>query len=147
RFLLQGLHLLRREGILVHDRSTSHKSHVRANRKRTTRGPPEAGMRSARLPRWLSLTLVTPCSSCARPLPWLVCLSHSHSTLAFTICFSTFLLIFINWRSLLFCSSSTCDDVIRLRRDVWSHPGTFDYLAFLYFSIFCLYWLWSLFSF
>lgn len=69
-----------------------------------------------------------------------------HSTLAFTICFSTFLLIFINWHSLLFCSSSTCDDVITLRHDVFSHPNTLDYLAFLYFSVFCLYWLWSLFS-
>jgi hypothetical protein len=73
----------------------------------------------------------------------LACLS---STLAFTICFSSFLLLFVNWHSLLFCDSS-CDDVVGFRSDVFSHPSTLEYLVFTYFAVFCVYWLWNLLSF
>jgi len=67
--------------------------------------------------------------------------------LAFTIIFSTFLLLFINWHALLLCSHSHCTDGVELRNDVFSSPTTFDVLVFMYFAVFCLYWLWNFFSF
>jgi len=69
-------------------------------------------------------------------------------TLAFTICFSSFLLLFINWHALLFCSSSSsCDDVVRLRSNVFSSPTTGDVVVFIYFALFALYWCWTVLGF
>lgn len=49
------------------------------------------------------------------------CISVSlpSSTLAFTICFSSFLLLFVNWHSILFCDSN-CDDIVGFRSDAFS---------------------------
>ena len=69
-------------------------------------------------------------------------------TLAFTICFSTFLLLFIQWNSLLFCSNNEeCDDVVGLRQHVFSQPTTGDIVVFIYFGVFCLFWCWNFLSF
>jgi len=66
------------------------------------------------------------------------------STLAFTICFSTFLLLFVQWRTLFFCSTdSTCDAILGLRSGVFTSPSTGDVVVFIYFTLFCLYLLWN----
>ncbi len=75
------------------------------------------------------------------------CLSAC-STLAFTICFSSFLLLFVKWSSMFFCSSNeSCEDILGLRSGVFSSPSTGDVVVFIYFALFCLYWLWHCFSF
>lgn len=49
-------------------------------------------------------------SLCAPPL----------STLAFTISFSTFLLLFVNWHAFFFCDSGDCDAIVSFRAQVFT---------------------------
>jgi hypothetical protein len=70
----------------------------------------------------------------------------SLSTLAFTICFSTFLLLFVNWHSLVFCTAE-CEEAVGFSNGIFTAPTSFEILVFLYFGVFCLYWAWNLLSF
>jgi hypothetical protein len=70
-------------------------------------------------------------------------------TLAFTISFSSFLLLYIRWHLIFTCSSSQeCENFIR--SDVLEElkrPSAGQALVIIYFSIFSIYWLWNLLSF
>ncbi len=75
------------------------------------------------------------------------CRSPIRRTLAFTIGFSTFLLLFVNWTEVLKCQNAdSCASVKPLRPDALLHASFGDVIVFLYFLIFSLYWVWNLFS-
>ncbi len=60
--------------------------------------------------------------------------------LAFTVCFSTFLLLFVNWGRVVRCGADECSGIIR--EGVLSSPTFGESIVVAYFAIFCVYWLW-----
>lgn len=80
---------------------------------------------------------------------WCIVLTRVASllTLAFTILFSSFLLLFVNWYGLVNCSSETfahrrCEDVIRGWADLQTELGLWDLTVLAYFTVFSVYWGW-----
>ena len=67
-------------------------------------------------------------------------------SLLFTIWFSTWLFIGINWSVLLQCNSELeCIDISILRfNQVWNQPTIWDIIILVYFFVFHLYWIWNL---
>eukprot|EP00466_Bigelowiella_natans_P012701 jgi/Bigna1/46687/estExt_Genewise1.C_60190 len=61
--------------------------------------------------------------------------------LAFTICFSTFLLLFVDWSAVVECHQSSCDRLIRA--NALSNLNFGGVIVVLYFIIFSVYWLWN----
>ncbi|GAB5361906.1 hypothetical protein AAMO2058_000753100 [Amorphochlora amoebiformis] len=60
--------------------------------------------------------------------------------LAFTICFSAFLFLFVDWAAVFRCGHEECK---LIRPNVLDSFAFGEVLVVLYFSIFSLYWLWS----
>lgn len=77
-------------------------------------------------------------------------------TLGFTIGFSTFLLLFVNWTNLFLCSSASlhfkgspgeegpCSKAQIVRNEVFADITLFELVVMCYFGIFAVYWLWNL---
>jgi hypothetical protein len=71
-------------------------------------------------------------------------------TVAFTIIFSCFLLVFIDWVALFSCKDDkecSAENLKYLRSNVFDPPTPGEALVGVYFSIFSLYWLWNFASF
>jgi autophagy-related protein 9 len=69
-------------------------------------------------------------------------------TLGFTVCFSTFLLLFVDWPALIHCSSvASCANVQVVRSNVFEHTNVAEGIIIAYFLIFSMYWFWNLVSF
>ena len=79
-------------------------------------------------------------------------------TLGFTIGFSTFLLLFIDWKEVLKCvDADACVNVQIIRKDALQLYGVVGKmnscsnsfgsgLVLLYFIVFCVFWIWNLIS-
>ena len=69
-------------------------------------------------------------------------------TLGFSILFSSFLLLNIDWQAALSChSSESCSQLQLITWTAYSSPSRLTYLVLLYLLVFSLYWLWTLLSF
>lgn len=66
-------------------------------------------------------------------------------TLAFTICFSSFLLLFVNWYWLIHCTDSPdlCEQVVRSWSSLTNNVGVWEFLVLTYFAVFSVYWAWN----
>ncbi|SPQ98270.1 unnamed protein product (mitochondrion) [Plasmodiophora brassicae] len=81
---------------------------------------------------------------------WRMTLSRIVSllTLSFTILFSTFLLLYVDWNEVLNCHTRrSCAKIIGIRQDALKNVSFGDAVVIAYFVVFSLYWLWNLTSF
>eukprot|EP00474_Spongospora_subterranea_P002648 CRZ03106.1 hypothetical protein [Spongospora subterranea] len=68
--------------------------------------------------------------------------------LAFTVVFSTFLLLFVNWNEILNChSQQNCSQITVIRRPELNSLSVSEVAVVAYFIVFSLYWVWNLFGF
>eukprot|EP01006_Ploeotia_vitrea_P037044 TRINITY_DN66083_c9_g5_i1.p1 TRINITY_DN66083_c9_g5~~TRINITY_DN66083_c9_g5_i1.p1 ORF type:complete len:906 (+),score=442.87 TRINITY_DN66083_c9_g5_i1:42-2759(+) len=69
-------------------------------------------------------------------------------SLLFTILFSTFLLIYVDWSRLLRCADEeNCVDAVGIHHDVLKDPSFGQVLVLMYFAVFSVYWVWNVLSF
>ena len=70
-------------------------------------------------------------------------------TLAFTIIFSSFLVLCVDWTELAKCTKDDyiCDHIIGLKSSTIESPNFLQLIIIISFIVFTLYWLWNLYSF